>query len=154
MYNSGRFRLTADYVLFVSGQTPFEFYTGLGITAHKAGVNRNTSLDDYTAVLQAYCASLHHVDRETLRDYLVRDRLSTNATARLPPCLYKQDAQMAKVIKRLAANPATAPKSGVRRGVALLYAAKAVCWVDYSPAEKNPVTGRWVLHEIPLETIW
>ena len=153
VYNSGRFRLTVDYVLRAGDQTPFEFYTGLGIKAHKAGVQWSTSLDDYTAVLQEYCVSLYNVDDETLRDTLVRDRLSTNSTGRLPPCLYRQDAQMAKVVKCLSANPATAPQKGVRRGVALLYAANAVCWTDYAPAEKNPVTGRWVLHEMPLDTI-
>ena len=153
VYNSGRFRLTADYVLSASGQTPFAFYTGLGVAAHKAGVGWRTSLDDYTAVLQEYCASLKNVDGETLRDFLVRDRLSTNQTGRLPPCLHRPDAQMAKVIKHLAASTATAPQKGIRRGVALLYAAKAVCWVDYVPAEKSPVTGRWMLHEMPLDTI-
>lgn len=153
VYNSGRFRLTVDYVLSASGQTPFEFYTGLGIAAHKAGVHWRTSLDDYTAILQEYCASLDNVDDGTLRDLLVRDRLSTNSTGRLPPCLYRQDAQLTKAMKRLSANPATARRKGVRRGVALLYAAKAVCWVDYVPAEKNPVTGRWLLHEMPLDTI-
>ncbi len=153
VYNSGRFWLTAAYVLKAGGQTPFEFYTGLGVFAHKAGVHWRISLDDYTAVLQAYCASLRGVDEETLRDFLVRDRLLTNSTGRLPPCLYRRDAQLAKVIRRLSGNPETAPKKGVRRGVALLYAAKAACWVDYVPEERNPVTGRWVLNEMPLDAI-
>lgn len=153
VYNSGRFRLTADYVLCASGQTPFEFYSGLGIAAHEAGVQWGISLDDYTAVLQKYCASLYHVDDKVLRDSLVRDRLSTNSTGRLPPCLYKQDMRVAKVIKWLSENVVTAPQKGVRRGVALLYARKSVCWVDYIPEGKNPVTGRWALHEMPLDTI-
>lgn len=153
VYNSGRFRLTVEYVLRVSYQTPFEFYTGLGVAAHKAGVQSSASLDEYTAVLQAYCASLYNVDDKVLRDTLVRDRLSTNSTGRLPRCLYSHDAQLAKAAKCLSANPATAPQKGVRRGVALLYAANAVCWADYALTEKNPVTGRWVLHEVPLDTI-
>lgn len=153
VYNSGRFRLTADYVLCASGQTPFDFYTGLGLWTQNAGVHSYTSLDDYTAVLQEYCALFHNVDDQTLRDFLVRDRLSTNSTGRLPPCLHRQDALMATVIKRLAANSATAPQKGVRRGIALLYAAKAVCWVDYCPQKRNPITGRWVLHEMPLSAI-
>lgn len=153
VYNSGRFLLTVEYVLNVSGQTPFMFYAGLGAAAHKAGVCWHTSLDDYTAVLKAYCASLDHVDDETLRDLMVRDRLSTNAMGRLPPCLYRQDAQLAKVVKRLSADPTTAPHKGVRRGLALLYAAKAVCWVDYVPEDYNPVTGRWVLHEKPIDAV-
>lgn len=153
VYNSGRFRMTADYVLSVCGKTPFEFYKGLGIAMQKVGVPWNISLDDYTAVLQEYCVSLHNVDEETLRDTLVRDRLSTNTTGRLPPCLYIQDARMAKVLKCLRLNPATAPKKGVRRGVALLYAAKSVCFVDYDSEQRNPVTGSFVLHEMPLYTI-
>ncbi|HWR19484.1 MAG TPA: DUF4080 domain-containing protein [Clostridia bacterium] len=153
VYNSGRFRMTADYVLSVCGKTPFEFYKGLGIAMQKVGVPWNISLDDYTAVLQEYCVSLHNVNYETLRDTLVRDRLSTNTTGRLPPCLYIQDARMAKVLKCLRLNPATAPQKGVRRGVALLYAAKSVCFVDYDFAQRNPVTGCFVLHEMPLYTI-
>lgn len=153
VYNSGRFRLTVDYVLNASGQTPFEFYTALGIAAQESAIDWRISLDDYTAFLQEYFASLHNVDAETLRDLLVRDRLSTNSTGRLPPCLYRQDAQLTKAIKHLSANSSTSRKKGVRRGVALLYAAKAVCWVDYVPAEQNPVTSRWVLNEIPLDTI-
>ncbi|MPN58239.1 hypothetical protein SDC9_205942 [bioreactor metagenome] len=93
------------------------------------------------------------MDSEILRDYLVRDRLATNATGRLPPCLYRKDEQLTKVIRRLSANPLTAPQKGVRRGVALLYAAKAVCWVDYIPVEKHPVTGRWALNEMPLNAM-
>lgn len=153
VYNSGRFCLTANYVLTASGLSPFAFYTGLGLYAHKAGVGWRTSLDDFTAVLQRYCALLEGVEEEKLRDALVRDRLSTNSTGGLPPCLQRQDAQLAKAMKRLSANPATAPPKGVRRGVALLYGAKVVCWVDYHPAQRNPVTKRWPLHEMPLEAI-
>jgi radical SAM superfamily enzyme YgiQ (UPF0313 family) len=151
VYNSGRFRLTANYVLSVSSLTPFDFYTGLGVATSQAGADQSISLDQYTYVLQAYCASLQNVDTEALRDYLVRDRLSTNGTGRLPPCLHRQDAQLAMAAKKLSENPDTAPQAGVRRGIALLYSSKAVCWVDYAPALKNPVTGRWKLNELPLK---
>ncbi|WMJ83334.1 DUF4080 domain-containing protein [Oscillospiraceae bacterium LTW-04] len=153
VYNSGRFRQTADYVLKASGLTPFEFYTGLGVASQKAGVGWRIALDDYTAVLKDYCASLNHVDGEVLRDMMVRDRLSTNATGRLPACLYRRDEELSRAIKRLGAHPETAPKKGVRRGIALLYAANALCWADYIPEEKNLVTGRWALHEMPLGEI-
>ena len=153
VYNSGRFRLTAEYVLRVSGLSPFQFYTGLGAAAHKAGVGWGTTLDDFTRLLQEHCASLDHVKAEELRDALVRDRLSTNSTGGLPPCLYRRDPQMAKAMKRLSANSATAPLKGVCRGVALLYAAKTVCWVDYIPTERDPVTGRWPWKELPLDSV-
>lgn len=150
VYNSGRFCLSMAYALHASGQTPFDFFAGLGVAAQKAGVDRHISLDDYTAFFLKYCASLQRVDKEILRDLLVKDRLSTISTGRLPPCLYRQDAQLSAVIRRLKENPATAPQKGVRRGVALLYATKTVCWVDYVPGGRNPVTGRWMLHEMPM----
>lgn len=153
VYNSGRFRQTVDYVLKVSGLTPFDFYTGLGVASHKMGVGWRISLDDYTAVLKEYCLMLKNVDGETLRDMMVRDRLLTNATGRLPACLYRRDDQLSKAVRYLGERAETAPKKGVRRGVALLYAAQTMCWVDYIPEEQNPVTGRWVLHEIPLSAL-
>ncbi|MEG1206752.1 MAG: DUF4080 domain-containing protein [Angelakisella sp.] len=145
VYNSGRFYLTATYLLKTSGEAPFAFYTKLGLAAQKAGIGGRISLDDYTAFLLEYGASLPGVDADILRDYMVQDRLSTNSTGRMPQCLHRQDAQLTKAIKRLGADPQTAPQKGVRRGVALLYGAKAVCWVDYLPAEQNPVTGRWMM---------
>lgn len=154
VYNSGRFRLTAEYVLNVSGVTPFEFYTGLGAAAEMAGVSWRISLDDYTAVLQKYCESLNNVDKEILRDKLVCDRLMTNSTGRLPPCLYKKDPQVAKARKQLCAETETAPKLHIRRGMALLYGEKAVCWVDYIPEEKNYVTGRWPIHKKSFDKIF
>lgn len=153
VYNSGRFRLTAEYAIEASGLTPFAFYSGLGDAAERANLPWNISLDDYTALLQEYAAALPGVDPEHLRDCLVRDRLATNSTGRLPPCLHRMDAQMTTVLKALSANPKTAPKKGVRRGVALLYRAKVVCWADYSPTNKHPVTDRWQLHEIPMADI-
>jgi len=153
VYNSGRFCLTAEYVISASGLSPFAFYTGLGRYARKEGVGWRTSLDEFTAVLQRYCASLDGVEEELLRDALVRDRLATNSTGSLPPCLYRQDAKLAKVMKHLSANPATAAPKGVRRGVALLYGAGTVCWVDYLPQHRNPVTRRWPLNEAPLDAI-
>lgn len=153
VYNSGRFRLTADYVLSASGLSPFEFYTGLGTAARHAGADRSVPLDDYTSMLQTYCASLPNVDSEILRDALVRDWLSVNGAGRLPPCIQRQDARLAKSVKWLSENPETAPQRGVRRGVALLYASKTVCWADYVPEGKNPVTGRWELHEMTLDSM-
>ncbi|MGI6161249.1 MAG: DUF4080 domain-containing protein [Christensenellales bacterium] len=153
VYNSGRFSLTLDYVLGVSGKTPFEFFKEFGVAAHEAGVASRASLDDFTAVFSRYCAAIDNVDSEMLRDALVRDRLATNSTGYLSPCLYRQDDNMARALRWLSDNPATAPKKGVRRGAALLYAANTVCWVDYDADKRNPVTRRWQLNEMPLDII-
>lgn len=153
VYNSGRFSLTVDYVLKASGLTPFEFFSGFGREIFKAGAGRGVSLDDFTTLLQGYCEALPGVDREELRDFLVRDRLATNSEGRIPLCLHRDDARINKVIKKLSQNPETAWHEAVRRGVALLYTNQAVCWADYIPKERNPVTGRWRLKEMPLSEI-
>ena len=111
------------------------------------------SLDDYTAILQEFCATLPYVEREILRDLLIRDRLSTNPSGRIPKCLYRQDSRMEKVIKWLSNNPDTKPQKGLRRGIAILNSTNTVCWVDYDVNMKNPVTRRWILNEIPLNMI-
>lgn len=153
VHNSGRFSLSVAYVIHASGLTPFAFFFGLGYAGHQANLHHKISLDEYTAFLLRYCSSLPNVDATKLRDLLVRDRLSSNATGRLPQCLYRQDNQFAKVMKSMAKKPETAPKKGVRRGCALLYTTQSVCWADYIPSEKNPVTGRWPLHEISLHSL-
>ncbi len=152
VYNSGRFCLTARYALTATAMSPFAFYSQLGVAARNAGVCTGISLNDYTAFLQEYLATLPGIDSQLLRDNLVRDRLSSNSTGRLPPCLVQQDAALAKAVKALALDPATAPPKGVRRGVALLYGAKTLCWVDYIAEKKHPVTGHWMLCEKPLPT--
>lgn len=81
-----------------------------------------------------------------LRDAMVRDRLATNATGRLPAALQIADPALASAVKALAQNPGTAPTPGVKRGVALLYGARSICFADY--AEKNPVTNRYALREV------
>lgn len=150
VYNSGRFHLTIDYVLNTSGISPFEFYSEF---AKKTGHGHGVSLDDYTAILQEFCATLPYVEREILRDLLIRDRLSTNPSGRIPKCLYRQDSRMEKVIKWLSNNPDTKPQKGLRRGIAILNSTNTVCWVDYDVNMKNPVTRRWILNEIPLNMI-
>ena len=83
---------------------------------------------------------------------MVRDRLATNSTGRVPQCLHVTDALLGRAVKRLAQNPATAPLPGVRRGVALLYGARQVVFVDYT--QKNPVTGRYLLHTRSIDNLF
>ena len=148
VYNSRRFRHTAQYVLDATGLTPFAFYTALG---RAAGDTVRLDLDGYTARLYEFCKTLPGVDSQCLRDALVCDRLATNATGRLPACLQVKDPLLAKAVRALAQNPATAPRPGVRRGVAVLYAARQIAFVDYT--QKNPVTARYVLHRIPIDNL-
>ena len=148
VYTSRRFRHTAQYVLDATGLTPFAFYTALG---RAAGDTVRLDLDGYTARLYEFCKTLPGVDSQCLRDALVCDRLATNATGRLPACLQVKDPLLAKAVRALAQNPAAAPRPGVRRGVAVLYAARQIAFVDYT--QKNPVTAHYVLHRIPIDNL-
>ena len=148
MYNSRRFRGTAAYVLEASGLRPFAFYTALG---KAAGDTARLDLDGYTARLYEFCKTLPGVDADLLRDAMVCDRLSTNATGRLPACLQVKDPLLAKAVRALAQDSATAPKPGVRRGVAVLYGARQIAFVDYT--QKNPVTAAYVLHRVPIDNL-
>ncbi|MBE6032931.1 MAG: DUF4080 domain-containing protein, partial [Clostridiales bacterium] len=148
--NSGRFLLTVEYVLSVCGKSPFDFYTDLGLAAKEQGISWDISLDDYTAFVKRYCETLTGVDPELLRDNLVRDRLAVNQSGSLPACLIREDEELARLMKLLAVQPETARPKASRRGGALLYGAKTLCFTDYVPENKDPVTGRWPLREISL----
>lgn len=149
--NSGRFLETVAYAMAASGLSPFDFYCRLGAAGARRGT-ANIPLDDYTAFLYEWCAALPGAEEACLRDALVRDRLATNATGHLPRCLHVADAMLARAVKRLAQSPATAPLPGVRRGVALLYGARQVVFVDYT--QKNPVTGRYLLHTRSIDNLF
>ena len=150
-YNSGRFLETAAYAMAAAGLSPFVFYCRLGAAGARHGT-ANIPLDDYTAFLYNWCAALPGIDKACLRDAMVRDRLATNSTGRLPQCLHVTDALLGRAVKRLAQNPATAPLPGVRRGVALLYGTRQVVFVDYT--QKNPVTGRYLLHTRSIDNLF
>lgn len=98
-YNSGRFLETAAYAMAAAGLSPFVFYCRLGAAGARHGT-ANIPLDDYTAFLYNWCAALPGIDKACLRDAMVRDRLATNSTGRLPQCLHVTDALLGRAVKR------------------------------------------------------
>ena len=54
--------------------------------------------------------------------------------------------------KLLAKNPSTAPQKGIKRGVAILYGAQKIVFVDYT--QKNLVTGRYLLHMCAIDNFF
>lgn len=144
VYNSGRFPRTAAYVLNATGMTPFDFYTMLG--THVAAPLQ-TSLDAYTALFYEFCKTLPHINNDGLRDVMVCDRLSTNATGRLPVCLQVKDPDLKKAVQYLAKTDP--PPKGIRRGVALLYGEQKIVFVDYQ--QKQPITGQYPLHKCAID---
>ena len=131
MSNSGRFERTLEYVFSVCGKTPFDLFLGFG-------KKKPMPLDEYTALVYEYFSSLNGVDRAKLRDFMCCDRLSTNTSGKLPECLKIQDKLLAKITHQLETCPETAPKTGDKRAVCILYSQNKVVFADYN---KNTLKG-------------
>ncbi len=147
IYNSGRFLLTAEYAIAQSNKTPFEFYCEIGMAARQNSIKtHHVDLDAYTKFLFDILSKMCNINKDLLRDCMIRDRLSTNAGARIPRALFVEDAKLAKASDILAKiHPR---KKGIKRGVAMLYGCDSVCFVDYSPENKQ--NNRYKINEIAL----
>ena len=143
LYNSGRFRRTLDYVLMTAGLTPFQLFLRFGTYAAQKGAE-GISLDDYTALALTFFRQLDGIDPAVLEDNMICDRLSTNASGRLPPALAQRGKTMKHVVNLLLEDKRMRPEKGVRRGYALLRSENSLVWADYS--EKSPVTGTYPLY--------
>ncbi len=146
LYNSGRFRRTLPYLLEKSGTTPFGLFDRFGEFAARKGTDK-ISLDDYTALLFSFFSGQNGIDREALRDRMVCDRLSTNASGRLPPVLRVRDPALGRAIREL--EDTNRPSKGIKRGYALLYAGHRLVYADYQ--NRNPVSGEYPLFEFRPE---
>lgn len=145
LYNSGRFALTLEYLLRITGLRPYALFDGVGEALHGTDT-QSLSLDAYTAAVYGYFCTLPGVDAAALRDVMVCDRLATNRTGRLPTCLQVQDpAGLKAAAKTLPPAPAN-----TRRGLAVLYTQNRIVWADYTDAACDPITGRWMLRDMPF----
>ncbi len=145
--NSGRFRRTLEYLLSQSGMTPFELFSRFGEFAAEKGTER-IPLDDYTALVFAYFGGQNGIDKTVLRDVMVCDRLSTNASGKLPAVLRIQDSTLKAALRELDKKEEFRPQKGIKRGAALLYSERCMACVDYR--DKNPITGEYPLLKYAL----
>lgn len=142
LYNSGRFRRTLDYVLAKTGKSPFDLLSEFGVyTANKTS---NIALDDYTELVYKFFCEKYEIDKTVLRDVMVCDRLSTNASGSLPQILRIKDPSLKRKIKAFERH--TPQIKGVRRGYAWLYSENRLAFVDYK--DKHPVTGEYQLIKV------
>lgn len=143
--NSGRFRRTLEYLLQQSEGSPFDLFTRFGEFTAQKGTER-ISLDDYSALIFDYFSKESKIDRAILRDRMVCDRLSTNASGKLPPVLRVKDPALKEEILLLEREEPNRPPKGTRRGYALLYSEHCAVYAEYH--DKNPVTGEYPLHRV------
>lgn len=147
IYNSGRFLHTIEYILSSSAKSPFDVFLSLG--EYMSDKNSlNMPLDEFVAHILACFSAYPGVDRQTLRDKLVTDRLSVNSSGKLPKCLQITDTLLKKAkfsLERLFPS-----SSSIKRGIAILYSEKSVIFADYDQSLKNPITGEYPTTKIPL----
>ena len=129
--NSGRFRRTLE---LLSPSNPFDFFMefALSIPEDVSGI----SLDEYTEMFWNFIREKG--DEKLIRDAMVKDRLLSNASGKLPECLKVFDEALRKAKIFLESNPETKSKKGVKRAVAILYTESKIMYVDY--LDRNPVT--------------
>jgi hypothetical protein len=143
--NSGRFRRTLEYLFMHGEQSPFDLFHQFGLYCAQKGTDR-IPLDVYSTLVYDYFSTQKGIDKTVLRDAMVCDRLSTNASGKLPDVLRVKDPALKTAVLFLEQNEETRSKKGVKRGVALLYSENCAVYADYK--EKNPITGEYPLFKI------
>ncbi len=145
LYNSGRFRRTLSYLLRATGDTPFTLLDRLSETLPL----ERAPLDAYTERLFAVCSSWNTVDAEMLRGHMACDRIATNPSGILPPCLRANESER-KRLKRLAdTDDRYRRPASVKRGTA--YVDGRLVYADYTAP--HPVTGEYPLHVFTEECL-
>ena len=157
IYNSARFRRTIGYLTNeLSVLTPFDifqlFSTFLAETKNDAnsgteagGKAPGVSLDQYTEhfflFLKELSGKYPELDFDLIRDLMVEDRLTTNASGRLPACLKVYDERLRSARIYLENETEYKSQKGIKRAVAILYAKHKLICVDYT--KKDPVSGEY-----------
>jgi len=143
VYNSGRFRRTADYVRRAGELTSFELYERVS-RIFENGVLEGASLDRLTAALWDVLLTIEGVDPMSLRDAMVCDRLASAPAAPLPACLNIVDRRTRALRFELEQDARTRRGFGVKRSVALLYGEQCAVWCDN--VDRDPVTLQYPIH--------
>ena len=142
LYSSGRFLITAEYLMEKLQLTPFDFYLETG----KLIENAKTPMEICAILLEFGIKS--GIDKALLRDILTCDWLSKSP--KLPLCLHVPDKALKKLHILLDEDMSLRRKKEVKRSVALLYSQNKAVYFDYT--SPDPKSGRYKQNEISPET--
>lgn len=143
VYNSGRFRRTAEYAANAGGLSPFSLYKFISLIFEN-GRLAGASLDILTSALQARLLELPGVNPDGLRDAMICDHLAASPAAPVPDCLRVCDSRLSALRFELEHSPSARRQPGVKRAVALLYGERCAVWSD--AVNPDAVTGQYELH--------
>lgn len=146
LYNRGRFCRTLAYLFSRMTGNAFELFCQFGLFLSQTDQNQK-SLDDFTALVFSYFSGQPNVDQARLRDYMVCDRLATNASGKIPKALRIDDPRLKLAIRALEREHGR--KKAIKRGYALLYSENCLAYTDYE--DKNPVTGEYLISKYPFD---
>lgn len=142
LYSSGRFLITAEYLMEKLQLTPFDFYLETG----KLIENAKNPMKICAILLEFGIKS--GIDKALLRDILTCDWLSKSP--KLPLCLHVPDKALKKLHILLDEDMSLRRKKEVKRSVALLYSQNKAVYFDYT--SPDPKSGRYKQNEISPET--
>lgn len=146
LYNSGRFLRSLSYVLSATKITPFDLFMQLGKYLRQKGFDGSAPLDKYTNAVFDCFAELDGVDKMSLRNAMITDRIATNNSGVIPERLKINDPQLKKVKNFIRqTNPL---KKGTNRTVAILYGESRAVFCDYD--SKNPVTNEYSIRFVDI----
>ncbi len=144
LYNSGRFKHSLEFAINSLNMPLHKLL--LHCTGYLGG--ENLSLDAYTERLFIALSAL--LDKGALRDLLIIDRLSTNASGKIPNCLQISDENLRKAKQFVTKQKPL--KKGVKRTVALLYTKNKIVYCDYE--NKDLVTDEFTLKFLDIPKTW
>jgi radical SAM superfamily enzyme YgiQ (UPF0313 family) len=139
--NSGRFKLTNEYIFNVQKRNPFDTLSELGMFT----LSDSCSLNEYVNRLYWYFEK--GSDSSILRDALLCDIAVSVKSNVLPKSLIREDKRLRKFRQILESNEDTKRKKGVMRNTFLLYSQNCGAYVDYD----EKIDGKYVLKKIKFD---
>ncbi len=147
LYNSSRFKNTLDYLLKTTSFSPYELMLTLGLYLIEKGAPPSVSLIDYIGYVFEFFSSLKSVDKDILRDTMLIDRIATNNSDIIPPCLKVKDERLsvikAKLKKELSHKGALS--------VGILYSTNEIIYCTYQ--KKHPITGAFEYNILTIDSV-
>ncbi|MBQ8603938.1 MAG: DUF4080 domain-containing protein [Oscillospiraceae bacterium] len=153
LLNSGKFPFTVPFILNSTGMSAFDFFYKFGCFVFDTGV-KSSSLEKYAQLLYEYCTRVLNVDKASLRDVLVKDRIITDNTGRLFGFTHVPDANFKVITTALRQGRVNVFDNSSEKaakgkiGFAVLYTTDQVVLADYTALD--PVSGRFDYRLLPL----
>lgn len=150
-YNKGRLWQTLDYLVPQKQQSAFDWMAAVGarLHSHPGPVTPQTIAQTVLDCAQERLPG----EQARLRDLLACDHLAATPLAPMPDCLRIADSRFARIPAALEKMAGAAGPKQKQRPFAILYTSGGpqVVWAD--SAGRDPVSGRYPLHTLPLKQL-